>query len=56
MVSASEQDEKVKDFFVSSYTLPITLNIIRKNDIEKMEKVFSPYCKGWGEEKFGYVI
>ena len=52
MVSASEQDEKVKDFFISSYTIPITLNIIRKNDIEKMKKVFYPYCKGWSEEKF----
>lgn len=52
MVSASEQDENIRDFFVSSYTTPITLNIIRKNDIEKMKKVFSPYCKGWSEEKF----
>ena len=52
MVSASEQDENIRDFFVSSYTIPITLNIIRKNDIEKMKKVFSPYCKGWSEEKF----
>ena len=52
MVSASEQDENIRDFFVSSYTIPVTLNIIRKNDIEKMKKVFSPYCKGWSEEKF----
>lgn len=52
MVSASEQDENAKDFFVSSYTMPVTLNIIRKNDIEKMKKVFSPYCKGWSEDKY----
>ncbi len=52
MVSASEQDENAKDFFLSSYTIPITLNIIRKNDIEKMKRIFSPYCKGWSEEKF----
>lgn len=52
MVSASEQNENARDFFVSSYTIPMTLNIIRKNDIEKMKKVFSPYCKGWSEEKF----
>lgn len=52
MVSASEQDENIKGFFTSSYTIPITLNIIRKNDIEKMKKIFSPYCNGWSEEKF----
>lgn len=52
MVSASEQDENIRDFFISSYTIPMTLNIIRKNDIEKMKKVFSFYCKGWSEEKF----
>ena len=50
MVSASEQDENIRDFFISSYTIPMTLNIIRKNDIEKMKKVFSFYCKGWSEE------
>lgn len=52
MVSASEQDENAKDFFISSYTIPITLNIMRKNDIAKMKEVFSPYCNGWSEEKF----
>lgn len=52
MVSACEQDENARDFFVSSYTIPITLNIIRKNDTLKTKKVFSPYCKGWNEEKF----
>ncbi len=52
MVSASEQDENIKGFFISSYTIPITLNIIRKNDIEKMKEIFSPYCNGWSEEKF----
>lgn len=52
MVSASEQDENARDFFLSTYTIPITLNIIRKNDIEKMKKVFSPYCKGWSEDRF----
>lgn len=52
MVSASEQDEKAKDFFLSAYTLPTTLNIIRKNDCEKMKKIFYPYCESWREDRF----
>ena len=35
MVSASEQNENIKDFFVSSYTLPITLNIIRRTILKR---------------------
>lgn len=52
MVNACEQDEVARDFFISAYTCPLPLNIIRKNDTEKTKKVFAKYCNGWGDERF----
>lgn len=52
MAGACEDDPIAKDFYVSSYTSPMALEMIRKNDIERAKVVFSEYCKGWSEERF----
>lgn len=52
MASACEENEVAKDFFVSAYSSPMTLEIIRKNDKEKAKKVFAQYCAGWTDERF----
>ena len=52
MVSACEQDEVARDFFVSAYSNYLSLDIIRRNDMQKMRKVFAPYCQDWSEERF----
>ncbi len=46
------QNEILKDFFISSYTTPMTLDIIRRSDRERAKVVFKDYCKDWTEEQF----
>ena len=50
MASISEENEQMRDFYLSAYTHPMTLENIRRNDVEKMKKVFSSYCEGWSDE------
>lgn len=52
MAAACEENEIAKDFFISAYQSPMTLDIIRKNDAERAEKVFSDYCKNWTEYQY----
>ena len=52
MVAVCEENEIVKDFFISSYNQPMTLEIIRKNDAEKAKKIFGIYCKDWKDEHY----
>lgn len=52
MASACENSEVAKDFFISTYTSPMTLEIIRKNDMERAKKVFAEYCRDWTDEQF----
>lgn len=52
MASACEQDEVMKDFFISTYTSPMCLNIIRRNDTERAMKVFASYRTEWTREQF----
>lgn len=47
-----EEDEVAKDFFLSAYTSPLCLAIIRKNDTERAKSVFKEYCVGWTQEQF----
>lgn len=52
MTSAAEDNETAKDLFISAYTSPITLEIIRKNDSQRAKTVFSEYCPDWTDEQF----
>jgi len=52
MVSACEDDEKIKDFFLSSYSSPMCLEIIRKNDAERAKEIFREYRPDWTDEQF----
>lgn len=52
MASMCEDDEIAKDFYISSYTNPLTLGIIRKSDMRRAKLVFSEYCPDWDEEHF----
>lgn len=52
MASACEENEVARDFFVSAYSNPMTLDIIRKNDTERAKKVFGDYCSDWADEQF----
>ena len=52
MVAVSEINPQMKDFFVSAYSHPMTLENIRANDVEKMRQVFGQFCPDWTEEQF----
>ena len=52
MAAVAEQDESMRDFFLSAYSHPMTLNTIRKNDTEKIKKVFGEFCEDWTEVQF----
>lgn len=52
MVSAAEEDEIARDLFVSAYTSPLTLEIIRKNDSKRAKTVFAEFCPDWTEKNF----
>ena len=52
MAAICEQNEIVKDFYLSAYTHPMTLEIIRKNDTQRAKIVFGEYCKNWERQHF----
>ena len=52
MAAACEADKVARDFFLSAYSNPIPLEIIRKNDKARAKKVFAEYCKDWTDEQF----
>ena len=52
MASACEESEIAKDFYISSYTSPVTLEIIRKNDSARAHGIFGEFCKDWTESQF----
>ena len=52
MAAICEENEIAKDFYLSSYTNPMCLEIIRKSDTRRAKEVFGKYCTGWNEEDF----
>ncbi|MBR2042210.1 MAG: TetR/AcrR family transcriptional regulator [Oscillospiraceae bacterium] len=52
MASACENDNVIKDFFISAYCSPLCLEIIRKNDVKQAKKVFGEYRSEWTDEQF----
>ena len=52
MASMCEEDEIAKDLYIASYTSPLTLDIIRKNDAARSKEVFKDYCPDWTDENF----
>ena len=52
MAGACEDDPVIRDFFISSYTSPICLEIIRQNDAKRAKKVFRDYRSDWTDTQF----
>lgn len=52
MAAVCEEDEIAKDFYLSSYSHPMTLEIIRINDSKRAKQVFGEYCSHWNEENY----
>ena len=49
MAAACDQDEIIKDFFVSAYKNPMTLETIRRNDMAKTKLVFESFHDDWSD-------
>lgn len=49
MAAMSEESEVARDFFVSAYSSPKCLEIIRKNDRERAKQIYGPFCPGWSD-------
>ena len=52
MTSMCDENEIAKDFYVSTYCSPVTLDIIRKNDARRAKMVFEEYCQDWSDDQF----
>lgn len=52
MAAGCEKYEVAKDFYLSTYASPITLELIRRNDAKRAKDVFRAYTPGWSEEHY----
>lgn len=52
MAAICEENEIARDFYLSAYMHPMTLNIIRKSDAEKAKMVFGEFCPQWGDREY----
>lgn len=52
IAATCEENPIAKDFYLSAYTYPMALDIIRRNDALKSQKVFGEYCLTWSENDF----
>lgn len=52
MATMCEDDEIAKDFYLSSYSSPVCLDIIRRNDAERAKEVFGEFKPDWTDEQF----
>lgn len=52
MAAACEESEIARDLYISSYTHPLTLEKIRKNDANRAHEIFGEYCRGWSDTQF----
>lgn len=52
MAAMCEENEQIKDFFLSAYSRPLSLAIIRNSDCQRAKVVFKDLCPDWTEEQF----
>ncbi len=52
MSVVSYESEIIRDFFVSAYSHPRCLDVIRKNDAARAKTIFREYCPNWDDHQF----
>lgn len=52
MAAICDTNAAAKDFYLSTYSSPMCLEIIRKNDTARAKEVFAEYCPDWTDEQF----
>jgi len=52
MAAICEESDKMRDFYLSAYTHPMSMEIIRRNDKARAKEIFGEYCEGWEERNY----
>ena len=52
MAAAAEENESIRDIYISAYTYPMPLAVIRENDVKKTKQIFSKFNPDWTDEQF----
>lgn len=52
MAAMCEDSEIARDLFVSAYSSPMSLEIIRRNDNKRSKDIYGEFCPDWNEENF----
>ena len=52
MAAICDTNAAAKDFYLSTYSSPMCLEIIRKNDTARAKEVFAQHCPDWTDEQF----
>ncbi len=52
MAAMCEEDELARDLYISAYTSPKTLAMIRESDTKRAKKVFAEFCGDWTDAMF----
>jgi AcrR family transcriptional regulator len=52
MTAICEENSIARDFYLSAYTHPMTLDIIRINDQKKARRLFADFCGHWQDRNF----
>lgn len=52
MTAVCCENQVARDLYISAYTSPLSLEIIRENDTRKAKRIFAEYCPGWTDEDF----
>lgn len=52
LMAVCEEYPTAKELYISMYTHPMSLKIIRENETRKTREIFSPYCPEWRESDF----
>ncbi len=51
----AEESDAMRNIFISAYTHPMPLAVIRENDTKKTQQIFSMYCPEWSDEQFAIM-
>ncbi len=52
MAAVSDENEIVKDLFLSAYSSPMCLEVIRKNDTQRAKHIYHEFCADWSELQY----
>ena len=52
LAAIGDEFPEMKDFITAAYAHPMTLDLIRANDTEKIKRVFDKYTENWSNEKY----